>query len=106
MPIREVSLVERKSVAKNQASESIQDGSRGPKPVKEVWRLLEYLMSHGAAVSALWLAEVSMDDILEIVEVRQSSWANHWLITNRLWTPTHLFLRTPLWWSRKRYSTS
>ncbi|CAD6564187.1 MAG: hypothetical protein TREMPRED_004465 [Tremellales sp. Tagirdzhanova-0007] len=67
-PIREMSLIERKILAKNQASESAEDGSRGPKPVKEVWRLLEYLMSCGAAVSGLWLAEVSTDDILEIIE--------------------------------------
>ena len=64
-----MSLIERKILAKNQASESAEDGSRGPKPVKEVWRLLEYLMSCGAAVSGLWLAEVSTDDILEIIEV-------------------------------------
>ena len=66
-PMREVPLSERKAMTISSASTD--DASRGPKPVKEVWRLLEYLMAHGAGVPDLWMGEVELDDLLEIVEV-------------------------------------
>lgn len=69
-PIREVSFAERKKLAAPRTEND--DTPRGPRPVKEVWRLLEYLMASGAGVPNLWLANVEMDEILSIVEVGSS----------------------------------
>lgn len=65
-PIREVTIAERKNLAtKSNLTDEI---PRGPKPVKEVWRLLEYLMAHGSSIIGLWLADVKMDEQLGIIE--------------------------------------
>jgi hypothetical protein len=47
------------------------DEGRGSKPVKEVWKLYEYLMAHGGGIKGLWTDEVDFEDILEVIEVSQ-----------------------------------
>lgn len=66
-PIRDVSLAERRVLST--VGVLSDEAPRGPKPVKEVWRLLEYLMSNGSGVGDLWVQEVKLDELLRIIEV-------------------------------------
>ena len=40
----------------------------GPKPVRDIWRLLEYLMASGQGIDGLWTTRVDKDEILGILE--------------------------------------
>jgi hypothetical protein len=57
-PIRSTTLAERKKLAQPKEADPYEgDGSDRNRPVKEVWQLLEYLISHGTGIQDLW-AEV------------------------------------------------
>ncbi|WWD06010.1 hypothetical protein V865_004095 [Kwoniella europaea PYCC6329] len=63
-PIRQVSLADRKILARPLAP-SATNGEAPAKPVRDVWRLLEYLMAKGKGVEGLW---VENDDVRAIIE--------------------------------------
>jgi hypothetical protein len=57
-PIRSTNLAERKRLAQPREADPYEgDGSDRNRPVREVWQLLEYLISHGTNIQDLW-AEV------------------------------------------------
>ncbi|WRT63490.1 uncharacterized protein IL334_000395 [Kwoniella shivajii] len=63
-PIRNLSLADRKVLARPLAPSGT-NGEAPAKPVRDVWRLLEYLMASGKGVEGLW---VETSDIREIIE--------------------------------------
>lgn len=57
-PIRSTTLAERKRLAQPKEADPYEgDGADRNRPVKEIWQLLEYLISHGTNIQDLW-AEV------------------------------------------------
>ena len=64
--MRETSPSERKILA-NPPEDAYGESLRGPRPVKEIWRLLEYLMLHGTETRSLWTGAVDQNRSLEIL---------------------------------------
>ncbi|WWC57979.1 uncharacterized protein I303_100514 [Kwoniella dejecticola CBS 10117] len=63
-PVRDISLSERKILGRP-LTPSTTNGEAPAKPVRDVWRLLEYLMAKGSGVEGLWIEK---GDIREIIE--------------------------------------
>ncbi|ORY31996.1 Endonuclease/exonuclease/phosphatase [Naematelia encephala] len=70
-PISTLPLAERKSLATPPATD-VNGGTRGQKAVKEIWSLLENLMSSGQGVTDLWTTHVDLKAVLSLVEVLNS----------------------------------
>jgi hypothetical protein len=54
--------------------------SAGTKPAREIWRLFEYLMEHGAGAEGLWQGDwsVEVDEaVLQVIDVSHSLIANY-----------------------------
>ncbi|WVF66286.1 hypothetical protein IAT40_001026 [Kwoniella sp. CBS 6097] len=66
-PIRDVSLADRKILARPLAPSST-NGEAPSKPVRDVWKLLEYLMASGKGVEDLWLDKEDVRDIIECLD--------------------------------------
>ncbi|OCF43755.1 hypothetical protein I317_02359 [Kwoniella heveanensis CBS 569] len=66
-PIRHVPLADRKILARPLAP-STTNGEAPAKPVRDVWRLLEYLMANGTGVEDLWVANQDVRDIIECLD--------------------------------------
>ena len=66
-PLQASSLAERKVLA-NPPDDAYEEKPKGVKPVKEIWRLLEYLMEHGTNLHRLWTAQSDAMDSLAILD--------------------------------------
>ncbi|WVW81619.1 hypothetical protein I302_103614 [Kwoniella bestiolae CBS 10118] len=66
-PIRQVSLADRKILARPLAP-STTNGEAPAKPVRDVWRLLEYLMANGKGVEGLWIEKGDVRGIIECLD--------------------------------------
>ncbi|OCF71352.1 hypothetical protein I204_07979 [Kwoniella mangroviensis CBS 8886] len=66
-PIRQVSLADRKILARPLAP-SVTNGEAPAKPVRDVWRLLEYLMAKGKGVEGLWVESGDVRATIECLD--------------------------------------
>ncbi|WVQ93909.1 hypothetical protein IAU59_000987 [Kwoniella sp. CBS 9459] len=66
-PIRDIPLADRKVLARPLAP-STTNGDAPAKPVRDVWRLLEYLMANGQGVEDLWVKKEDIRDVIECLD--------------------------------------
>ncbi|WVR03400.1 hypothetical protein IAU60_000391 [Kwoniella sp. DSM 27419] len=66
-PIRDVLLADRRVLGRPLAP-STTNGEAPVKPVRDVWKLLEYLMAHGQHVEGLWVDKEEVLDIIDCVD--------------------------------------
>lgn len=72
-PIRSTTLSERKKLAQPKEADPYEgDGSDRNRPVKEIWQLLEYLISHGAHIPDLWAKVDSLPETSTPMETPKS----------------------------------
>jgi hypothetical protein len=68
-PIRSVPLAERKVlVPNNLEKDPYENSTQGPRQVREIWRLLEYLMAAGPLAANIWTAGLELEKLWDIVE--------------------------------------
>ncbi|KAK8845296.1 hypothetical protein IAR55_006009 [Kwoniella newhampshirensis] len=66
-PIRQLPLSERKVLARPLAPSGT-NGEAPIRPVRDIWRLLECLMSTGIGVEGLWTEDVEVGDVIECID--------------------------------------
>ncbi|WWC67008.1 uncharacterized protein I206_100915 [Kwoniella pini CBS 10737] len=66
-PIRQIPLSERKILARPLAP-SATNGEAPSKPVRDFWRLLEYLMAKGKGIEGLWAGDADFRDVIESLD--------------------------------------
>ncbi|WWC85634.1 uncharacterized protein L201_000500 [Kwoniella dendrophila CBS 6074] len=66
-PIRQVHLTDRKVLARPLAP-SATNGEAPAKPVRDLWRLLEYLMANGKGIEGLWVNKGDVRTVIQCLD--------------------------------------
>jgi len=67
-PIRTTPLPQRKELVPNNTEKDPYESTQGSKPVKEIWRLLEYLMAAAPLSPDIWTAHLQLEKFWSILE--------------------------------------